>query len=239
MEDSLGPQTGNGRLIHLPSLAIIPITRTATLKSYPALADGRAVWQETISNQSQITAVALPSLQPVFQNRNVVAVTPAMVAYAQNAFGLLSDWSSNGVQSITEYASLTPAVATETAFMTNGLPAGQNFSLTAGSFLWIQFDSRQVLDLGVNTSTPINLAAGANVFAYSGFPDSYSAFTLLQQIGTNNAQSVRMLDAESGRWRVAEVQGGGAVGDNFPIPGTAVLMVSVANAVNQFIPKSP
>jgi hypothetical protein len=239
MEDSLGPQTGNGRLIHLPSLVTVPVTRTATLKSYPALADGRAVWQETITNQSRITAVALPSLQPVFQNRNVVAVTPAMLAYAQNAYGLLSDWGSNGVQAITEYTSLMPSVASQTAFLTNGTPSGPNFSLVPGSFLWIKFNSSQVLDLGVNTSTSISLAAGANVFAYTGFPDSYRAFLLLQQIGLNNAQSVRMLDAQSGRWRVAEVQGGSVAGDNFPIPGTAVLMVSVANEVNQFIPQSP
>ncbi len=239
MEDSLGPQTGNGRLIHLPSLVTVPVTRTATLKTYPALADGRAVWQETITNQSRITAVALPSLQPVFQNRNVVAVTPAMLAYAQNAYGLLSDWGSNGVQAITEYTSLMPSLASQTAFLTNGTPSGPNFSLVPGSFLWIKFNSAQVLDLGVNTSTSISLAAGANVFAYTGFPDSYRAFLLLQQIGLNNAQSVRMLDAQSGRWRVAEVQGGSVAGDNFPIPGTAVLMVSVASDVNQFIPQSP
>ena len=108
-----------------------------------------------------------------------------------------------------------------------------------GSFLWIAFNSRQVLDLGVNTGTSISLAAGANVFAYTGYPEAYCAFALLRQIGLTNAQSVRMLDAEAGRWRVAEVQGGTVVGDNFPIPGTAVLMVSVINSVNQFIPQSP
>jgi hypothetical protein len=162
-----------------------------------------------------------------------------MLSYAQNAYGLLSDWGTNGVQSITEYTSLTPSVASQTAFLTNGAPAGPNFSLIPGSFLWIQFNSRQVLDLGVNTSTSISLAAGANVFSYTGFPDSYNAFTLLQQIGLNNAQTVRMLDAEAGRWRVAEVLGGSVEGDNFPIPGTAVLMLSVSNAVNQFTPQSP
>jgi beta propeller repeat protein len=239
MEDSLGTQTGNGRLIHLPSLSVIPVTRSATLKSYPALADGRAVWQETISNQSQITAVSLPSLQAVFQNRNAVPVTPAMVAYAQNAFTLLSDWSSNDVQAITEYTALAPSVVSQTAYFTNGAPAGQNFSLSPGSFLWIKFNNQRVLDLGVNTNTPINLALGANVFGYTGFPDSYNAFALLRQIGTNNAQSVRMLDSESGRWRVAEVQSGHVLGDNFPIPASAVLLVSVTNAVPNFVPQSP
>jgi len=130
-------------------------------------------------------------------------------------------------------------VTSQTASLNNGTFSGPNFTLVAGSFLWIKFNSQQVLDLGVNNSSSISLAAGANVFGYAGFPDAYSAFTLLQQIGLGNAQSVRMLDSQSGRWRVAQVQAGGLVGDNFPIPNTAVLMVSVANAVNQFTPQSP
>jgi beta propeller repeat protein len=239
MEDSLGTQTGNGRLIHLPSLLSVPITRTSTLKTYPSLANGQAVWQETISNQSQIIAATLPSLQPVFQNRNVVAVTPAMLAYAQNAYGLLGDWATNGVQSVTEYTSLTPTVVSQTAYLTNGTPSGPNFTLVAGSFLWIKFAGHQVLDLGVNSSSSVNLAAGINVFAYTGFPDAYNAYTLLQQLGVANVLAVRILDSEAGRWRVAEVQNGTAVGDNFPIPSTAVLMVSVTNAISHFTPVSP
>lgn len=239
MQDALGPQTGNARLIHLPSLVAVPITVTPTIKTFPSVADGAAVWQETVNNQSQVVSASLPSLQPVFQNRNIVVVTPAMVSYAQDAYGLLSLWSSNGVQSLTEYTSLIPQVTLQTAALSNNAPIGPNFPLVAGSFLWIQFNSGQVLDLGVNNTSSINLSAGANVFGYTGFPDAYNAFTLLQQIGLNNAQSVRMLDSQSGRWRVAQVQGGGLVGDNFAIPATAVLMVSVANPVNQFVPQSP
>jgi beta propeller repeat protein len=239
MQDSLGALTGNAQLIHLPSLLSVPLTSTPTFKTFPGLADGSAVWQETVSNQSRVVSAVLPALQPVFQNRNVVAVTPAMVSDAQNAYGLLSLWATNGVQSVTEYTSLSPAVATQTAVLTNGTFSGPNFSLVAGSFLWLKFNANQVLDLGVNNSSSINLAAGANVFGYTGFPDAYSAFTLLQQIGLNNALSVRMLDSQSGRWRVAEVQSGALTGDNFPIPNTAVLMVSLTSAVNQFTPQSP
>ena len=238
VDNSLGPQTGNVRVIHLPSLITIPITSTPTSKAWPALADGACVWLETVSNQAQVVSTRLPSLQAVFANRNVVAVTPAMVSYAQNAFGLLALWAANGVQSATEYTALAPQVTTQTATWANGGPSGQNFSLAAGTFLWIQFNTNQVLDLGVNNTSPLNLAAGANVFGYSGFPDAYSAFTLLRQIGLGNALSVRMLDAQSGRWRVALVQGGSLVGDNFPIPNSAVLMVNVAGAVNQFMPQS-
>jgi beta propeller repeat protein len=239
MEDSLGPQTGNGHLVQLPSLLSIPLTRTPTLKTFPALADGWAVWQETISNQSQIVSAMLPSLQAVYPDNNVVAITPAMVSYAQNAFGLLSLWASNGVQSVTEYTTLVPQVATETAFWTNGMAGGQNFSLVTGGFLWIQFNANQVIDLGVNNGSTLNLAAGASVFSYTGFPDAYDAFNLLRQLGLNNVLSVRMLDSASGRWRIALVQNGNSVGDNFPIPNTAVLMVNMANAVTQFYPQSP
>ena len=119
------------------------------------------------------------------------------------------------------------------------MAGGQNFNLVAGGFLWIQFNTNQVLDLGVNNGSSLNLAAGANVFSYTGFPDAYNAFTLLHQLGANNVLSIRMLDSASGRWRVALVQNGNPVGDNFPIPNTAVLMVNMANAVNQFQPQSP
>jgi beta propeller repeat protein len=237
-ENSLGPQTGNGRLIHLPSLLTVPVTRSATLKTYPALADGWAVWQETVSNQSRIAAVALPALQPVFQNRNLVAVTLAMAAFAQNAYGLLSIWGANGVEEITEYTSLTPQAASQTAVWSNGAASGANFNLVAGTFLAMKFNRQQVLDLGVNNSSALNLSAGANVFGYTGFPDSYSAYQLLRQIGTSTALSVRMLDAESGTWLVAEVQNGGLVGNDFPIPSVAILMVNLAGPVQQFIPQA-
>jgi beta propeller repeat protein len=238
MQDSLGPNTGNAQLINLPSLVAVPVTSTSTLKTYPSMSDRLAIWQETVSNQSQIVSAPLPSLQPVFQNRNVVAVTPAMVSYAQNAYGLLALWSSNGVQSVTEYTSLLPQVVSQTATLSGGTPSGVNFNLTAGTFLWIKFNSEQVLDLGLNSSSSINLAAGANVFSYTGYPDAYTAYQLLQQVGLTNSPSVRMLDSESGRWRVALAQNGGVVGDNFPIPNTAVLMIGVSNAVNQFVPQS-
>jgi beta propeller repeat protein len=238
MGDGLGSQTGNARLIHLPSLLSVPITSTATFKTMPSLADGWAVWQETISNQSRIAAVSLPSLQAVFQNHNAVLVTPAMVTYAQTAYNLLALWGTNGLQSVTQYTSLTPSVASQTAYLTNGLPAGVNFNLVAGTFLWVQFSREQVLDLGLNASSPASLAAGVSVLGYSGFPDAYSAYQLLRQLGLNNALAVRMLDASDGRWRVAEVQNGALVGEDFPIPRVAVLLLNLQNSVNSFTPQS-
>ena len=238
LEDSLGPQTGNGRLIHLPSLATIPVTHSTTLKTSMALAEGQAVWLETVTNQSRVLAAALPSLQPVFADHNAVVVTPAMVANAQNAFGLLSLWGTNGVQALTTYSQLVPQVVSQTAMLSNGVPTGQNFTLVAGSSLWVSFGGGGVLDLGLNNAAALNLAAGANAFGYTLFPDGCSAYQLLNQLGLNNAQAVRMLDSQSGLWRVAEVLNGVVVGDDFPIPTVAVLMVELANPVSHFTPQS-
>ena len=197
------------------------------------------IWIETVANQSSVVASGLPAIQPVFANQNVVAVTDAMVANVQTAFGLLSLWSSNGVQSVTSYTELVPQIVSQTAMLTHGTPAGTNFNLVSGNFLWIRFDSQRVLDLGMKHSAPLNLASGANVFGYTGFPDSYSAYQLLRQLGLNTARAVRMLDSQSGLWLVAEVLNGNLTGNDFLIPNVAVLMVDVANPVNQFTPQSP
>ena len=238
MEDSLGSLTGNLRLIHLPSLRSVPITRTSTFKDRPSLANGKAVWLDTTNNLSSVQSVGIPSLQAVFQNRNAVAVTPAMVSYQQNAYELLTLWNAQaGVQSITHYTALVPSVTSETVTWVAGAPSGPNFTLTAGSFLWIKFADQRVLDLGLNSVGPINLAAGANVISYAGFPSQYSAFKLLNQVGVANARAVRMLDPQLGRWVVAEIQNGRPVGVDFAIPGVAVLMLDVVSSVNNFQPQ--
>ena len=237
-EDSLGPLTSNVRLIHLPSLHAVPLTRTLTLKDRPALAAGKAVWLDTSNNLSSVLAADLPSLQAVFQDRNAVAVTDAMVTYQQNVYALLTLWNAQaGVQEITHYSSLVPQVVTETAYWSNGAPAGPNFTLTSGSFLWIKFGDQRVVELGLNTSAALNLSAGANVFSYAHFPNDYSAYQLLNQLGAANVHAVRMLDSQSGVWTVAEIQNGQPAGRDFPIPNVAVLMLDMANPINNFKPQ--
>ena len=163
-----------------------------------------------------------------------------MAAFQTNSFGLLGLWHDQaGIAEITHYRTLTPTVITETVGWTNGAPSGINFSLTPGDFLWIRFDSRSVLDLGVNSANALNLVAGVNVFGYAGFPSQFSSYGLLQQLGLSNARGVRMLDAESGRWLTTTVVGNQVVGDDFPIPGVAVLMLDLASPVVGFKPGRP
>jgi len=141
------------------------------------------------------------------------------------------------VVEITRYSALVPNVVSETARWSNGAPTGVNFNLTAGSFLWIRFADQRVLDLGVNAGGTLNLNGGINVFSHSAFPSQYTAYQLLRQLGLNNARGVRMLDAESGQWKVALVNNGQLAGFDFQIPKVAVLMIDMASPVNNFRPQ--
>jgi beta propeller repeat protein len=239
-ENSLGPLTGNLRLIHLETGRMIPVTRTATFKDMPALSSGRAVWLETPGVLPEIVEADLPSLQAVFENRNAVAVTAAMAAFQTNAFSLLALWQAQaGITEIVHYKSLAPSIVTEKAQWVNGGPSGSNFQLTAGDFLWVRFASGDVLDLGVNAPGPFNLPSGPSILSYTGFPSGYGSYRFLQDLGVSQARAVRMLDAQSGRWLVASYSNGQLVGDDFPIPGVAVLMVDMITPVNGFTPTAP
>jgi len=237
-EDSLGSLTANVRLIHLPSFASVPITRSMTLKDRPALAYGRAVWLDTENNLSSLLTADLPALQGVFQNQNAVAITDALVANQHDAYALLNLWHAQaGVEEITRYSSLSPTVVSETASWSAGAPTGTNFPLTAGGFLWIKFDKSRVLDLGVNSAGAITLPAGTSVLSYARFPGGFSAYRLLNQLGQATARSVRMLDSQNGNWVAAQFQNGRPVGTDFAIPGVAVLMIDLAAPVNDFTPQ--
>jgi beta propeller repeat protein len=237
-DDSLGALTANAQLIHLPSLRAVPLTRSTTSKARPALAGTKLVWQETQNNLASILMAELPTLQAVFENQNAVAITPAMVSYQQNAFNLLSAWNAQaGVVEITHYTAFVPTVVAQTARWSNGVPTGANFNLVAGSFLWIRFGDQRVLDLGVNSAGTLNLSPGVNVFSHGGFPSRYSAYQLLRQLGLGNARGVRMLDSESGNWKVALVNSGQIAGHDFIIPKVAVVMIDMAAPVNNFRPQ--
>ena len=237
-EDSLGALTANIRLIHLPSLRSVPVTRTLTAKGRPALASGQAVWQETVNGQTRIVTAALPALQGVFQNQNAIPITPALAAYQKNAFNLLALWNAQAsVQEVVHYSSLVPNLVSESARWVNGQAQGSNFALTPGSSVWVRFNDRRVLDLGIDTTSALNLQVGVNVINGTAFPSRYSAYQLMRQLGLSNVLGVRMLDANAGRWVVAAMENGHLVGEDFRIPNVAVVLVDLSASVNQFRPE--
>lgn len=237
-EDSSGPVSSDLRLMHLPSMRSIPLTRSATAKERPGMAAGKLVWLDTRLGLSSVLAADIPSLQPVFQNRNAVAVTAGMAALQKDAHALLAQWHEDaGVQEITHYSSVVPAVVTEAVVWSKGAPSGPNFSLKAGDFLWIRFGRPQVIESGVNDSDGLRLNSGVNVFSYVAYPSGYTAYRLLDQLGADSVTAVRMLDSESGKWVVAQYRDGRPIGIDFNIPRVAVLMLNMVNPVSHFTPR--
>jgi beta propeller repeat protein len=236
MEDAAGAQKINLRLLNLANLASVQLTNEASEKEKTAMASGKLVWVDLKSGYRQVMAGPVPDLQPVFNNRNTVAVTAGMVANVPTAHSLLRLWHEQaGVQEITRYTSLIPQPVADTVTWA-GAPVGTNFALEAGNFLWVRFNETLILDMGQRVCSALNLASGTSVFSYTCFPDGYSAFQVIREIGVSNIKALRLLASETGRWQSAAVKSGLIVGEDFKIPTVAVLMVEMNSPVGPWRP---
>jgi beta propeller repeat protein len=234
-EDSSGVPTTNLRILNLSNRASVQLTNNVSEKRRPVMTSGRLVWEDTADGMTRVVGGALPNLQPVYDNRSPVVVTEDMVEFQQDAFSLLALWHEQaGVTEITHYTSLEPLVA-ETARW-DGEAIGDNFSLTAGSFLWIRFRDGRVVDVGSGGTDPIDLTEGTNIISACFFPDRFTAYGLIRDLGMENINSVRLLDSVTGRWRAAAVVNSRIVGENFPVPRVAVIMLGMNQAVPQWVP---
>lgn len=236
-EDSAGEADINLRVLHLSNLANIQLTNEQSEKEKPCMASGKLFWVDLRNGFRQVMAGPVPDLQPVFNNRNTVAVTQGMVDNQGDAYTLLELWNSQaGVLELTRYTSLLPQPAAETVTWSGSGPAGTNFTLERGDFLWVGFNQTHILDLGNRTCEPLTLVAGTNVFSYTCFPDHYSAYRLVRELGAANVQALRVLDAKTGRWQAAVVSDGQVVGADFNIPSVAVLMLELNSALGEWRP---
>ena len=236
-EDSAGEARNNLRILSVWSGASVQLTNAASDKALPVLASGWVAWADDRTGLWQVMASRLSELQPVFDNRNLVAVTADMASIQGDAFGLLARWHGEaGVAEITRYVSLLPEPVAETASWEAGGPVGVNFGLQPGSFLWVGFDQARVLDLGSASCGSLDLSAGVNAVSYTCFPDGYSAYRLIQDLGAGRVNGVRVLDARTGRWRAAAVEAGQVLGEDFPIPRVAVVLIDLTEAVTAWQP---
>jgi beta propeller repeat protein len=237
MEDAAGEQNINLRLLNLSNLASIQLTNEASEKEKTAMASGKLLWVDLKNGFRQVLAGPVPDLQPVFNNRNTVAVTAGMAANVPNAYSLLKLWHDQaGVQEITRYTALVPHPQAETVTWAGNAPAGTNFNLEAGSFLWVRFNETLILDMGQRSCSDLNLMTGASVFSYACFPDGYSAYRMIREIGASRIKAIRVLASDTGRWQTAAVQNGQIVGEDFKIPTVAVLMVEMNEAAGPWRP---
>lgn len=238
LEDSLGPETENLRLMDLDSGQDVPLTMAEGTHSPGALGGGFAVWAEGPEDARRVVASFLPGLQPVLSNNNTVAVTPELAARFGDAHALLAAWNASaGVTAVTKYDALDSAApAARTATWSGGAPGGENFPLTAGEFLWVRFGEAKMLDLGDAQTAPVALSQGRNVLTYSGFPVGYTAYDFIASAGADNVNALRMLDPLAGVWRAVEIRDGAPAGPNFAIPRATALLVDMKNPVDAWKP---
>jgi beta propeller repeat protein len=235
-EDSAGPLTANFVILDLGTGRSVPLTRTTSAKSSGSIAGGRLYWQQGPSGTSTLQSAALPALQPVFQNQNAVAITPALASAHGNAFSLLSAWHADAaVTSLSRFQSLSPLVI-ETATIAGGSPTGDNFALTAGQFVWVSFNDGRIVDLGTASSAPIDLPSGVSAFSHTGIPVGFTGHDLVRSLGLANVNGVRVLDSAAGVWRTLAVDAGTIRGDDFRLPNVAVLIVDLSNPVTAWTP---
>jgi beta propeller repeat protein len=236
-DDSAAVNVANFRILDLATRTSAPLTRSLENKSRGTLSSGLLFYQGEESGLPVIRSASLPALQPVFRNHNAVPVTAGMAGSYGNAFALLAAWhDAAGVTAITRYSALVPTPVSESATWTGGAPAGTNFALNEGDFVWLQFPALGVLDLGPASNRAVNLAAGVNAIGYDSFPSGYTLHQLVTDFGLARVVSVRLLDAESGLWHTVTVQGGAIIGADRPIPPVAVVLVELTEAITNWKP---
>ena len=233
-EDSIGPGIFNLRLIHLSNLASIPLTRSATAKTFQSVNGRKLTWLES----GAIMSAELPAVQAVFRNLNAMPVTQSVANQAADAFTLLERWhDAVGITEVSRYSSIVPALVKETAAWSDGAPIGDNFALVEGDFLWVRFGDAYVADMGTASSAPVDLSVGVNVVSLTDVPQPCTAHELIRGLGLSNVRAVRMLDPASGRWFATEVRNGQLLGYDFAVPSSAVLLMDMKQAVNDWRPK--
>ncbi|MEM6348141.1 MAG: hypothetical protein AAF927_29945, partial [Bacteroidota bacterium] len=186
------------RVLNVDSAKSVQLTNVEATRKQAVIANGFIYWIEE-RGPDQLVNAPLPDLQPVFDNNNMVSLTAGLLGFHTDAYSVLRKWNEEaGVVSVSRYSQLLPQPVIETAALSSGTPTGPNFALQEGGFLWVEFDKAQVLDLGIGACAEVDLISGVNVVSFSCFPDDYSAYQLLAELGTDTVNAVRVLDAKAG-----------------------------------------
>lgn len=236
-EDKGGELNINLRLMHLDNFASVQLTNEESEKENACMASNRLLWVDLRTGFRQIMAGPVPELQPVFKDHNTVAVSEGMVENLGDAYSLLKLWYTQaGVQEITRYTSLLPQPVADTVTWDGNNAVGNNFTLEKGDFLWVRFNNTVLLDLGLRTCSSLTFSKGVNAFSYSCFPDSFTAYKMIRELGLSNVKALRVLNSSTGQWQVAVVNDGEIVGEDFKIPSVAVLMMELNTAIGPWRP---
>jgi len=236
-DNLFGPLMTNIFMIHLPDNAFIRLTHSYSEKNRAFITGNQLVWEDIhFVEYPRVYQATLPVLQSVYSNNNAVLITHELVQTQKNAFELLELWHEKaGVTELTTYISLVPTMETQSAKWQNGQSVGDNFALNENSFVWVRFDQSFILNLGSDNCNAITLFPGPNMISYGCFPDEFSSYQFIDLLGErSDVQSLRMMDASTGRWEVTLVENDEIFGADFSIPGAAVLLIDVRKQIKIF-----
>ncbi|GAA5482917.1 hypothetical protein [Haloferula sargassicola] len=231
-EDSLGPQMTNIVLSDTDAGSKISLTRATRGHTLAGLGNGFGAWIEESAGDRTAVISRLPGLQAVMNTSNALAVSEGLAMRHSSAFDLLNAWGGpGGIRRLSLYQSLEPLVV-QTADYNGGTPSGDDFPLTPGSFVWVEFEAANLVELGAGDTGSIDLEAGLNVFSYTGFPVGYTAYDLVNAIGPTRLNGLRYYDAFAGLWRSLELDDSHLpLGPNFTIPRVSTLLIDAKEAL--------
>lgn len=195
----------------------------------PALGTGVLLWQDDRDGIAQIYWAPLqvevvPIAVEIKQGLNLIAVGDKLSGTYQTANSLIAALP-NGIviEKIVSYSSQNGTFL-DTA-------TGADSALQKGTAIGLYASNSGTLDIADSGETgTYTLLSGANYVGMLSIPNGYSAYSLLQSIGYENAQSVRKFNNQTGAWETAAVRtvsgSTSAAGVNFAIqPGDGVIVV--------------
>ncbi|MBI5562415.1 MAG: hypothetical protein HY894_06145 [Deltaproteobacteria bacterium] len=227
-------------LMHMPSRQVTKLVTEPHSQEEPAISGRRLVWQDNRSGTWQIYSAELAMKENVRveQGLNVMAVTrPTADAYA-NAFGLLDAWKpSAAVNSIYSFDGPSGQML-GAGYDGLGASAGNNFTLTENTAVYLYADKAADLDGGAITGLGcggLNLKAGFNLVTYPCSHEHfiYTASDLVRSLGAGRILSISRFDAVAGKMLTLAVANGATVGDDFAIePGEGYIIYATEGILN-------
>lgn len=174
---------------------------------------------DTIGIDLVTNTVQVPGVNVLLSRDYNLFAYPVQVPAALRAFDVLQALGdSTEVNAMDRFV---PGTSTfERAEYVDGVPTGVNFPIRRGEGYVVHMDAEQVVSFtGGTDCPPLELTRGLNLVGIPCPPAGYTAFTLLEDLGTPfEVAGIERFDAETGSFqRVQYDDSGTPSGDDFPI----------------------
>lgn len=215
------------------------LTANPARQEEPSLGTGVLVWQDDRDGVSQIywspfQVEALPISAEIKPGLNLIAVGDKFAkAYPTTSSLITASTNSLGIQKIVAYSNLNGT------FLDTSV--GTDIALQKGMAIGLYATGSGALEIGDSGEAGLyTLLPGANYIGMLTVPNGYTAYSMLESIGFDNAQSVRRFNNQTGAWETASVRadtaGKSAAGVNFVLHQGDGVIVTMKTRVDGWKP---